>query len=232
MADRSLESLRIRLVAAGISPRYARRLATELEAHWHDLASDMQQRSVAPNEASTLARKRLGTDEDIAACVLATGRFRSFGRRWPWFVFLLGPVLAFPVLGVAMLILLGLFLIVLPLEFGWLTMDQAMQLWLLGFVCMLPAVIGAIAVSTVVYARRRLCSMSWTFAGIALLSVIAGLMRLEFGPATDTLPGTIGTATFYRLLLPSLPLAVFALSWLITHRINPRAHHHDLLHGN
>jgi hypothetical protein len=231
VADQSLESLRIRLVGAGVSPRYARRLVDELETHWHDLAADLQQRGVAQNEASTLARRRLGTEDDIVACVLATGRFRSFGRRWPWLVFLVGPVLAFPVLVVAMTVLLGLAFMLLSMEFGWLTMEQAIHLYLLGFVVMLPIVPCAIAVWIALHGRSRCCPIAWPLAGIVLLSLFAGLLSPEFGPATDTLPGMIGTATFYRLLFPTLPLACFATLWFIMSRVRQPAHHSDIVYG-
>jgi hypothetical protein len=91
MSDRSFHGLRERLLRAGIAPRHVRRYISELANHFDDLANEERAKGRLLDDAKAVARARLGTDEALAAALLARPGLRSVTARVPWLVFGFGP---------------------------------------------------------------------------------------------------------------------------------------------
>lgn len=86
-----------RLRRAGISPRRVRRLISELEAHFDDLVAELRSTGLSHAESESQAAIRLGTEDVLAASILARPELRSWARRWPWLAFAVLPLLSLPV---------------------------------------------------------------------------------------------------------------------------------------
>jgi hypothetical protein len=92
---RDFDSLREQLLRAGIAPRHVRRTLAELRHHHEDLVSEERGHGVIGAAADAAARERLGSDDALAAAVLAKPGLRSMTARLPWLVFaILPPVTA------------------------------------------------------------------------------------------------------------------------------------------
>jgi len=83
MRDDNFSTLGERLLRAGIAPRHVRRLLDELAAHHALLIEEETGRGQPPDTARSLARERLGTDDEIVARARAQVALRSWGARWP-----------------------------------------------------------------------------------------------------------------------------------------------------
>lgn len=97
MGTQRFESLSRRLVRAGIAPRHVRRLIAELEAHFIDLVAELRSTGLSQAECASQAAARLGTEDALAASIIARPELQSWARRWPWLAFVLLPLLAVPV---------------------------------------------------------------------------------------------------------------------------------------
>lgn len=97
MNTQRFEDLSRRLLRAGIAPRHVQRLITELEAHFSDLVTELRSTGLPPAESESQAAVRLGTDDVLAANILARPELQSWARQWPWLAFVLLPLLALPV---------------------------------------------------------------------------------------------------------------------------------------
>jgi hypothetical protein len=83
MPEGNFKSLREELLRAGIAPKHVRRLMTELESHYELLLEEERARGQALELARTLARKRLGANENIVKKALEQPALKSWGARWP-----------------------------------------------------------------------------------------------------------------------------------------------------
>ena len=100
------DGLRETLLQGGIAPRHIRRYLTELSEHLDDLTAEQRVAGYDPADAVVRARARLGSDQELAAAMLAHRVFRSWAGRAPLVVFgLLPPLVA----------LLGGFALIAPL---------------------------------------------------------------------------------------------------------------------
>ena len=99
--ERQYRRLSERLLEAGIAPRHVRRTVRELSDHYDDLVREEIAGGASRELAETRALSRLGTEDDLAAAMLARPELRSFMARFPWAVFGMGPValLALSILG-------------------------------------------------------------------------------------------------------------------------------------
>jgi hypothetical protein len=86
-----------RLRHAGISPRRVSRLISELEAHFDDLVAEFHSTGLSQAESESQAAVRLGTEDVLAASIIARSELRSWARRWPWLAFTVLPLLSLPV---------------------------------------------------------------------------------------------------------------------------------------
>ena len=86
-----------RLRRAGISPRRVRRLISELEAHFDDLVAELRSAGLSQAESESQAAIRLGTEDVLAASIIARPELHSWARRWPWLAFTVLPLLSLPI---------------------------------------------------------------------------------------------------------------------------------------
>ena len=91
MSSLRLEALREKLLQAGIAPRHVRRYQNELRQHFDDLLCAEIDGGLTGEAAFLAARARLGSDDALAAAMLARPELRSLGARYPWAVFGLAP---------------------------------------------------------------------------------------------------------------------------------------------
>jgi hypothetical protein len=105
---RDFDGLREKLLRAGIAPRHVRRTLGELRHHHDDLIAEERAHGVTGAAAEAAARERLGTDEALAAAVLAKPGLRSVAARLPWLVFAVLP--PFTALLVSLLLVIAMLL--------------------------------------------------------------------------------------------------------------------------
>ncbi|HEX5047142.1 MAG TPA: hypothetical protein VFX89_08490 [Gammaproteobacteria bacterium] len=84
MPDRAqFESLKLELLRGGVAPSYVERTILELREHCEDLEADALAAGLEKEQAARLALAQLGSEESIAAAVLARGELLVWTRRWP-----------------------------------------------------------------------------------------------------------------------------------------------------
>jgi hypothetical protein len=76
-------TLRLELLRGGVSPLYVERTILELTEHYEDLENDALGAGMSAEDAARTAVTRLGSDETIAAAVLARPELLSWSHRWP-----------------------------------------------------------------------------------------------------------------------------------------------------
>ena len=85
-----------RLLRAGVAPHHVTRLIAELEAHFADLVAELRSTGLSQVESESRAAVRLGTEDVLAASIIARSELQSWSRQWPWLAFVLLPLLALP----------------------------------------------------------------------------------------------------------------------------------------
>jgi hypothetical protein len=93
MAANRFAALAERLLREGVAPRHVARLVLELRAHFEDLVAEARAGGLSLPESESRAAARLGTDEVLAASILARPELRSWARQRPWLAFVLLPLL-------------------------------------------------------------------------------------------------------------------------------------------
>jgi hypothetical protein len=95
MPNHRFAPLAARLLRAGVAPRHVRRTVLELSAHVEDLAAAALARGASSMEARVEAERQIGTDDVLAARILAQPALKSWGYRRPAVVFGVAPVLLY-----------------------------------------------------------------------------------------------------------------------------------------
>lgn len=217
MSSRSLEPLRNCLISEGISPRYAGKLIAELHDHLRDAEDECLERGMSADDARAFARERIGADETIVQCVLATNRRRSFGRRWPLTVFLVLPLLAFPALVILFTMVLGL-LHGIAMMLDVIPRDEWIHSFVYAIAATIPLSLLIIAALLTHYAHSRRCSILLPLSGLVLLALLSSFLDLQLGPAGDGAAGSTLEVLVSRPALPLYPFAMFALVWILGRR--------------
>ena len=189
--------LRETLLRGGVAPRHVRRYLAELGEHLDDLTRDQHEIGYDNEDAAMRARARLGSDDELAAAMLAQRQFRSWTARAPWAVFLILPpiaALAFATLVIGSLALVGKYFGFMPLS------EHSAPLWFQTLAANLWAVanLAAKALAAILFvaiaARQRL-KLIWPFIASMLLLVLVvqsevlfaahgkGYLKLGFGLA-------------------------------------------------
>ena len=104
--------LKTRLLEAGLSPRYVRRVTRELDDHLSDIEAELVAEGVAPRDAAHRARIRLGGIDELERQILARPPKQSLVARYPALAFSLGT------LGAAALAVMGTLAILLLIVHG------------------------------------------------------------------------------------------------------------------
>jgi hypothetical protein len=196
---------------AAASHRHVRRTLAELRDHFDDAVREGQSKGLSPDAAAQAARERLGSEEAIAASVLARPELRSFTARFPWAVFGIGPLLVW--IGLAFLIVPGLVMSLELLQQLGLTPPPGSPdpEWVRGpsigvlffYVRILPLVLGFGML--ILAARQRLAPM-WPIAGVLFVSVFSG--TTEFSIHFVDVPGQRGELDIGNSLIPLMQLGL------------------------
>ena len=110
MSSPTFDSLREKLLRAGIAPRHVHRYTRELRDHHEGLVAEEIQNGKSEPEANASAALRLGDEETLAAELLKRPELKSLATRFPWLVFGFGPVLMLSFIVIAALLIEGGFL--------------------------------------------------------------------------------------------------------------------------
>ncbi len=188
------DTLKERLIRAGVRPASVSRYVAELRDHLDDLAAEGIANGLDDATAQRQALARLGSIDELAKPMIADRRFQSWAAAPPWAVFLLVPVL-----GQIAIIAGAMFLLAAatspgaaPPWFG--TATMAAQYALGGFVPVLTAwIIAAIAL-------RQRSRPIWPMLGTGAVVCIGAMLHLPVMMPAPGQPGLISIA----LALPAL----------------------------
>ncbi len=239
------ESLRSRLLEAGVKPRHVTRYLNELREHLEDLIAKEEGGGQTHEIAIRTALAKLGSMEELAQVMLARKQFRSWTHRAPCAVFILGPLVALVLINLATLFLPELAVVLVgpgsehaPIQVpGWFSPLYStitkFDLYVLPLLC-------GWALS--VLATRHRMSFVWPIIGFSVIAVFCGLQSFNvdwasapnqlnsFGTTWAFLPGVpVTTGLVFQVLIDFvLVMAIFAycngrLAW-ISNRIRAISH--------
>jgi hypothetical protein len=171
----SFDSLRERLLRAGIAPRRVRRYLAELREHLADLTERERASGLEPRQASERAVSLLGGDAELAQAMIDRGCGRSLAARAPWAVFVMSPL--FLLVAAIALNSILMFRLLWPMQ--GLTPEEMPESYralidLAGVATnyLLGAVLSA---GCIVVALRQRLNSGWVWLGLGLIAVFTGL---------------------------------------------------------
>lgn len=168
--------IRKRLLQEGVAPKHVRRTVAELRDHYADLHEEAVRQGCTIQEAARAATKRLGSEDDLVAEVVAKPELRSWSSRWPWVIYGLGPIAVF-VLVVFVIILITSAPIWLERTLTGaryippITVQMGIDFVFLGVVYVAPLLIAILALRI---ALLRHASLTWPMIGSIFLCIFAG----------------------------------------------------------
>ncbi len=168
------------LLRGGVAPRHVRRTVAELEAHLRDLIDELRARGLSPEQAALEARARLGSDEVLAASVLARPELRSWVHRRPWAAFAVVPVLSFLTVFAGsvltfVLLIEGLKSVFGPSPQAWAPVHTLTPVLLTSMLWVLP---GLAAAPYVWLAASRRVGAKWPAVGVVLIALIGATVTM------------------------------------------------------
>ena len=176
------DDLREKLLLGGVAPRHVRRYLRELSEHLDDLTAQQRVAGYDGEDAAIRARARLGSDDELAAAMLAQKQFRSWAARAPWLVFLILPPVTAVAIGMLFIGSLGL----AGKYFGFLgTHAPSSPPWFqllaadLVAACNLTAVPLSAILFVAIAARQRL-KLVWPLIASLLLLVLVVQSKADF----------------------------------------------------
>lgn len=203
------ESLRSRLLKAGVKPRHVTRYLNELDEHLEDLIRKEESTGLDHQSAINTALAKLGPVEELAQVMLARKEFRSWTHRAPCTVFILGPLVALVLINLLTLFLPVLTVMLLgsasaqgpiqvPHGFSILySMVTRFDLYVLPLLC-------GWALS--VLATRHRMSVAWPIIGFCLIALFCGLQsfNVDWASGSNQL-NSFGTTWAF---LPGVPVTM------------------------
>jgi hypothetical protein len=220
MPEGKFRSLEERLLNAGIAPGHVRRLVMELASHHESLVEEEMARGQPIELARSVARDRLGTDDEIARKVLEEPGLRSWGARWPLTICGLAPLLGLCAsAGAILATLVAAFEINNRLHTGWATDTSGTAPWArhategIGWLIMygLP-VLWSCALAQ--YAATRRLGRLWPLTGFVMTAALGAATNVTViwpGPGVrGLLSGGLGFSTSWDAM------TTFGTRWLIT----------------
>jgi hypothetical protein len=173
-------ALRERLLREGVAPKHVRRTVTELEAHRQDIVVELRDRGVPAAQAEVEARARLGSDDALAASVLARPELRSWARKRPWAAFTIVPVVSFVAAFALWAVVFVMLVEALKSALGMSLLERAgvraVAEFLFGTALWgMPTVIGGLCMW---FAGARRAGAAWPVVGVAVISLTAAAMNL------------------------------------------------------
>ena len=181
MRNPELAAFSERLLREGVAPKHVRRTVCELQAHRHDIVAELRARGVPEAHAEVEARARLGSDETLAASILARPELRSWARERPWAAFTILPIVlffvAFALWVVAFVVLLETLKSALGTSLLALGGVRPIAEFLFGAALWgFPVAIGALCVW---FAAVRRAGPAWPIAGVAVIALIAAAANMS-----------------------------------------------------
>lgn len=205
MYPQQFDSLSEKLLRSGIAPRYVRRYLRELRDHYDDAIQEELRKGVGQVAAEESATKRLGEPDHLVESALARPELLSWSRRWPWVVYILAPLLLFPVAFVAMILVMVGLTPSTELSYPAPLLEVLKAIRLLNLYA-LPVITAS---GFALLARRRGVSRGWAWASITLITFVGALPNLDVYP--DAVGAGIGFATRLDFLVE-----MFLQRWLPT----------------
>jgi hypothetical protein len=191
MRSAHFSPLREQLLRAGVAPKHVRRTVAELEAHRQDIIAELRARGVPAAQAEIDARARLGSDETLAASVLARPELRSWARKRPWVAFTIMPVVSFLAVMALWAFLFIMLVETLKSTFGRGLLEQAglppiAEFLFGGALWGVPVIVGA---ACMWFATTRRAGAAWPIAGVAVIALIAAAANMSLDwPAAPAQP--------------------------------------------
>jgi hypothetical protein len=226
MTTQRFAGLSRRLLRAGVAPRHVKRLTAELEAHFADIVAELRSAGRSQAESESQAAIRLGTEDVLAANIIARPELQSWARQWPRLAFVLLPLLALPLQFVlSMLAAVGVFNFSTRI-LGLTALHASAVPWVVGAlqtygVWIAPMLTAGVACFL---AARRGAPALWPIVGSALIALAGASTNagFEWSPAVPrgALSGGIGlrfpdvgTATSFRAAL-TLLIGLATFLWM------------------
>jgi hypothetical protein len=204
------ETLRERLLRAGIAPRHVRRYLGELAHHFDDIVRDETAKGRSRVEAETVAQVRLGSEDALAAALLDRPGLRSLTSRAPWLVFGLAPVAVLLLVVIAS----AFFEVGLLKGYAWIAGAEIspgsftgadLPVWLMSFIwtwnqLVMYAAPFALAALVVVIGTRQRIGGVWILIGVAIAAIAGGFHVMEVRFADQ--PGQSALSAGFGLVGP------------------------------
>ncbi len=170
------ETVRERLLRAGIAPRHVSRYLTELREHLADLTRRERESGLDERQAAERAKALLGSDAQLAQAMIDKGAPRALAARAPWAVFAMFPVL----LLVAVLAgnALSMFHVLQPVkDLSPAQMPDSYR----GLIAVMSFVVsylvgGLLAMGCIIVALRQRLASRWIWIGVGMVAILNGLL--------------------------------------------------------
>ncbi len=181
MRNAPFAELSERLLRAGVAPKHVRRTVAELEAHRQDLVAELRANGTPTPQAEVEARLRLGSDEALAASVLARPELRSWARRRPWAAFAIVPIVSFVAAFAVWAVTFIMLVEELKSALGMALLERSgvrpITEFLFGAALWgLPVIIGGLCMW---FAAARRAGAAWPIAGVAVICLTAAAANLS-----------------------------------------------------
>ena len=206
MLSSRFDALREQLLRAGIAPRHVRRYIGELQDHFDDLMREEIAGGASQAAAEIRARKRLGSDADLADVMLDRPDLRSMAATHPLAVFAVAPfAMVLAALAVGLAVEIGIFQLI-PLLAPHPTDGQrdafvfAIAVWNSLTTIAAPL---AIATGLIIVGLRQRMSATWIFVAIACACFFGAFQEIHFSD-----DGHHGALSFGSGLMPPFPAAL------------------------
>ncbi len=224
---RDFRNLREQLLRAGIAPRHVSRYLAELRHHYDDLIAEEHAHGINGPAAHEAANARLGSNDELAASVLAKPELRSITARIPWLVFGILPPLA----TIMCLVVLLIVMVLVAIWGGAIVPDhpQKIPTWFAWFAQGVMLAINFLVIPLLGWllawaALRQRMKPLWPLLGISLILMlnVHGHFRIE-GTRVGADVGTIipfkspfgpGGVIDWAAFLAQAGLLCLPLAWL------------------
>lgn len=224
------DGLSRRLSQAGIASRHVKRLIAELEAHFVDLVAELRSKGLSEEESESQAAVRLGTEDVLAASIVARPELQAWTRQWPWLAFILLPLLALPMQFVLAMAAAGGVFSFSTRVLGLTAVHPGLVPWVVGALQAYGTWIAPVLTAGVAcfLALRRGVPVAWPIVGCALIALVGASTNASFEWSPEVPRGMIsggigvnlpdiGTAKSLRVMFTLLCVLVPFL-WLTTKR--------------
>jgi hypothetical protein len=178
----SFDTVREKLLRAGIAPRHVNRYVVELREHMTDLVARERAAGLEAREAQAKARTIMGTDTQLVQAAIDRGTPRGWAVKAPWAVFGLFPVVA--IIGTGFVVATTMMNLMWPVRaMAHADMPATFQALVAVAAIFTGYVIGpALAAGAIAIALRQRLSSAWVWVGLAVIALFSGVFAFH-GPS-------------------------------------------------